>query len=119
MMRTLKKWGGLVAVAVACTMAATYVWTNDAGAHISQDLPLHIADLNQTLRLRLQPDHAHAYISRGHAKVELGQYQDAIADYNQALQLQPDHARAYLYRGHAKVKLGQYQDAVDEYSQAL
>ena len=85
MMRTLRKWGGFVAVAVACTTAATYVWTNDAGVHISQDLPLHIADLNQTLRLRLQPDHARAYLYRGHAKVKLGQYQDAVDEYSQAL----------------------------------
>ena len=119
MMRALKKWGGFVAVAVACTAAAAYVWTNDAGARISQDLPLHIADLSQTLRLRLQPDNAHAYINRGNAKGDLGQYQDAISDYDQALQLQPGNAHAYDHRGFARFMLGQYQNAIADYDQAL
>jgi tetratricopeptide (TPR) repeat protein len=57
----------------------------------------------------LKPDNAHAYFHRGLAKANFGQYQDAIADYDQALQLKHDYAHAYVNRGLAKDNLGQYQ----------
>ena len=59
----------------------------------------------------MKPDNAHAHFHRGLAKANLGQYQDAIADYDQALQLKHDYAGAYVNRGLAKDNLGQYQDA--------
>ena len=52
MMRTLKKWGGFLAVAAACIMLAPYAWANNADT----------------------------YISRGNAKGDQGQYQEAVAD---------------------------------------
>ena len=61
--------------------------------------------------IQLQPDFADAYVVRGHAKVCLGQNQEAIADYNQALRLQPDNVYAYAGRANAKSGLNQYQDA--------
>ena len=49
--------------------------------------------------------------TRGSAKDELGRYQEAIADYDEAIRLQPDDAEAYSNRGNAKAALGRYQEA--------
>jgi tetratricopeptide (TPR) repeat protein len=45
------------------------------------------------------------YNNRGNAKRKLGKYQEAIADYNQAIKLKPDYADAYNNRGSAKYDL--------------
>ena len=57
--------------------------------------------------------------NRGLAKAELGQYQEAIADYDQALHLQFNDARVYHNRGLAKAELGQYWDAIADFDQAI
>ena len=43
----------------------------------------------------------------------LGQLEDAIANYDQALKLRPDFAAARHFRGVAKFFLAQYEEAVD------
>ena len=56
----------------------------------------------------LQPDDAVAYFNRGNVKFNLGQFQGAIADYDQAIALQPDARQAPIVnRGKAKAELGQ------------
>ena len=59
------------------------------------------------------------YYSRGHARVELGQYEEAIADYDQAIRLQPDSAPMYINRSNAKAELGQYREAIADLEAAL
>jgi tetratricopeptide (TPR) repeat protein len=51
--------------------------------------------------IKLQPDLAEAYINRGVAYYDLGQYQRAIKDYSKAISLQPNAADAYNNRGAA------------------
>ena len=46
-------------------------------------------------------------------------YEDAIADYDQALQLQPGHASAYHNRVLAKLNAGQDRNPMADYDQAL
>lgn len=87
MIRILRKWGVFTAVVVVCAAVATFGQANNAGSYISE--------LRHTLRLRLGPDNVDAYISRGNAKGERGQFEDAIADYDQALQLQPEFAASH------------------------
>ena len=45
--------------------------------------------------IKLKPKYADAYYNRGLAKVELGQFKDAIADYDVAIRLNPDDDSAY------------------------
>ncbi|MDB9432010.1 tetratricopeptide repeat protein [Microcystis aeruginosa] len=54
-----------------------------------------MADYNQATNIK--PDYALAYYNRGLAKYNLGDYQGAIADYNQAAQLyaQQDNMEEY------------------------
>jgi tetratricopeptide (TPR) repeat protein len=58
-----------------------------------------IEDYNKTIRLK--PDYANAYVSRGIAYYDHGQQQLAIEDFNKAIRLQPDYASAYVNRGRA------------------
>lgn len=53
-----------------------------------------------TEAIRLKPDYAKAYFSRGNAYGrDLGQYQPAIENFNEAIRLKPDYVSAYKNRG--------------------
>ena len=62
---------------------------------------------------------AETYFIRGYEKVELGDYNGAIADYTQAIRLKPDDAGAYYNRGIAKAGLGQHFAAIADYDTAI
>ena len=49
--------------------------------------------------IRLKPDFAEAYDSRGNNYNKLKNYQLAIEDFNKAIQLAPNNANAYNNRG--------------------
>ena len=59
------------------------------------------------------------YFEQGNDKFRLGQYQGAIADYDQALRLNPDYAAVYYICGLAKHTLGQHQAAIADMKTAL
>ena len=63
------------------------------------------------MAIRLQPNDATAYNSRGIAKAHLEQYFAAIADYDIVIRLKPDDATAYNSRGIAKALLGRRLEA--------
>ena len=56
---------------------------------------------------------------RGLAKAKIGQYEAAIAEYDNAIRLEPDHANAYYNRGLAKYNLSQYEAAITDYDNAI
>ena len=58
---------------------------------------------------------AEVYFRWGKEKHKLGDYKNAITDYDMAIQLNPDHADAYNNRGNVKNKLGQYNAAIADY----
>lgn len=62
---------------------------------------------------------ATAFIRRGDAKYSRRDYEDAIADYSEAIRLSPDNAQAYLGRGNAQYALEQYPEALTDYDEAL
>jgi tetratricopeptide (TPR) repeat protein len=59
------------------------------------------------------------YTGRGNAHVNEGQYDQAIADYNQALEIDPGDAAAYYGRGYAYENKGHYEQAIADYTLAL
>ncbi len=67
----------------------------------------------------LEPNYVAAYLGRGLAYSDLGQYQRAIVDYDEAIRLTPDDPKAYFARALANDDLGQYQRAIEDYSVAI
>ena len=62
---------------------------------------------------------AETYLARGNTKTALGQYLDAISDYDKAIQLKFDYADAYNNRGAAKHHLGQHTAAIQDFDKAI
>ena len=62
---------------------------------------------------------AEVYFQMGKEKYELGNYENAVADYDMALRLNPDHADAYNNRGNVRYKLGRYSAAITDYDMAI
>ena len=62
---------------------------------------------------------ADVYFKWGEEKYKLGDYENAIADYDMTVQLNPDHADAYNNRGNVKYKLKQYNAAIADYDMAI
>jgi len=68
--------------------------------------------------IALDPDFSTAYNNRGLAYYDKGDYDRAIADYDQAIQLEPD-ATTYYSRGLAYYYKGDYDRAIADYDQAI
>ena len=62
--------------------------------------------------IRLKPDYAEAYNSRGNAKSAKGDYDGAIKDYDEAIRLKPDYTEAYNNRVSTKDAKGDYDSAI-------
>ena len=60
-----------------------------------------------------------AYYSCGVGKYELGQYKEAIADFNKAIALKPDCTEAYFSRGSSNIQLRQYERAIVDLNKAI
>jgi tetratricopeptide (TPR) repeat protein len=76
-----------------------------------------VADLNEAIRLA--PDNANGYESRGNVFNTIKQYDRAIEDYNEALRLKPDFGLAFSDRGAAWYFKGEYRKAVADYDTAI
>jgi tetratricopeptide (TPR) repeat protein len=59
------------------------------------------------------------YEFRGHAYLEVGQQQAAIADFTKAIALDPSAIYGYRMRGRAYYLMNQYDDAMRDYDAAL
>ena len=86
-------------------------------ATVIDGTPLAVfAQSPQTLLRRIN---AEELLSRGVDKVETGNYQGAIEDFNLALKTNPQLIEAYCNRGIARAGLGDYKSAIADFSQAL
>ncbi len=62
---------------------------------------------------------AYAYSNPGAVLIDVGQYQEAISDLDQAITLNPDLATAFNNRANAYANLDQLQSALDDYQEAI
>jgi tetratricopeptide (TPR) repeat protein len=69
--------------------------------------------------IKLKPDYADAYNERGIAYSQFGQYQRALADFNEAIRLKPDNVNAHNNMGIAYFNMGQYQRAIESFNEAI
>ena len=80
---------------------------------------LEAARYAYTKALQLNPAYANAYNNRGYVLNELGQHEDALADFNRAIELDPTYTNAYNNRGYTNVKLGRINKAREDYQKVL
>lgn len=73
-----------------------------------------IIDLEQEPRAK-----ASAYVKRGTAYIQKGEYEKAIEDCTKAVELNPAHANAYINRGIAYDKKGNHDLAIKDYTKVL
>jgi tetratricopeptide (TPR) repeat protein len=67
----------------------------------------------------LDLEYATAYLKRGIAHAQMGQFKHAIDEYNRAIELDGGNAYAYLQRGNSLYGLSQYQQAILDYDQVI
>ena len=75
-----------------------------------------------TEAIRLEPNRAASYSSRGNAYTELGEFELALADFNTAIAIQPERGWTpfpYYYRGLMYEKWGDYENAILDLEYAL
>ena len=62
---------------------------------------------------------AAAFFARGAANSNLGKYDEAISDLNEAIRLNPNLAGLYMVRGVAHGNLGKYDEAISDLNEAI
>ncbi len=67
----------------------------------------------------IQPNNRMGYEFRGHAYLEAGQYQPAIADFTKAISIDPGTIYGYRMRGRAYYFLNQFDNAMADFEAAL
>ena len=73
----------------------------------------------KTLSLQFGIELAKASINLGIEKARLGQYNEAIKDYDTSIRLKPDYTIAYFNRGFTKNEIGQYEEGIADYDAAI
>ena len=75
--------------------------------------------LHQDKIIKTNPKNLQAYNKRGVAKYNLGEYQNAHDDFNEAIKIYPNYANAHYHRGNTQYKLGNYQFAIEDFNEAI
>ncbi|MBO0790797.1 MAG: tetratricopeptide repeat protein [Ktedonobacteraceae bacterium] len=69
--------------------------------------------------LRLTPDTAEGWFSRGLALIRLKRYAQASEAFGRVLHLQPDHAQAWFEKGFTLLELERYEEALLAFVESL
>lgn len=83
----------------------------------SKDLQGALAEFDKLIKLK--PDAAIAYASRGSVKDDLGNPQGALADYGKALSLDRNDYSTYFNRGVTYARLEKYPQAITDFKAAI
>ena len=66
----------------------------------------------------LNPKEASFYHNRGHAKLLLQEYKEAVSDFSEAIYLDPTDANSYFERGLIRYDFGDKREACKDWSKA-
>jgi tetratricopeptide (TPR) repeat protein len=66
-----------------------------------------------------QPNTAEGFVERGNSCVDKGDYDQAIANYNEALKLDPNFAAAYYQRSNAYRLKGDHNRTIADWTQVI
>ena len=81
---------------------------------------LRRADEDFSRAIQNGTDSPEVYFYRGVGRYELGQFAEAITDFDTALRAQPEEASRYYYRrALAQHQLGQWRKAIGDYQRVL
>jgi len=69
--------------------------------------------------IKLNPNRADFYASRGHANYYMKQYPKAIDDYTKAIEKNPNYALAYSMRGLSRTRSDHYPQALEDFNKAI
>lgn len=76
--------------------------------------------LSQSIRdFAKDPTNAYTFLKRGKEFLKIGNYDQAVADFSQAIELLPDFAEAYVNRAKAYKALGMFQQALADYNKNI
>ena len=67
----------------------------------------------------IDPTSEEELLRSGNRHYQQGKYEDAIADYDEAIRINPQDAQAYYNRGTAKGELGWHQEAIADFDEAI
>ena len=92
-----------------------------AEASRNQDYDKGVEQLRKATALdrKYASDLAVAYQQRGFASARDQKFQEAIADFNEALKIKPNESRIYEQRAAVEMKLRDYDKALADYSEAI
>jgi tetratricopeptide (TPR) repeat protein len=92
-------------------------WAACAGEEPQYSLAQQIAGC--TAYLAANPSDHNGLFNRGHSYEAIGQFDQAISDYNRAIAIKPDYAVAYEARGNSYYKIRQFDWAITDYNRAI
>ncbi len=95
---------GILAVIVVAVIFGNVSCTDQSSKDYTQTIKSDSTDASY--------NKVNVYNNRGLIYAALGQYQEAIHDYNQAIELNPTDMNAYYNRGLSWFKLGEYKQAI-------
>ena len=82
-----------------------------------EDYDQAIADFGNAIRI--DPDSAAGYNSRGIAYYKKGVYTNAITDLTKAIEIYPEYAEAYYYRGLSNLSLEHTEEAIADFEKCI
>ena len=98
--------------------AHAFIWLNIGFAQYrGGNVTGAIATLDQVINSHLE-DNWSAYLYRGIAKHDLGQYMAAISDYTKYVKERPDEGYSYFLRGLSKYELGCLEESLADFDHA-
>jgi tetratricopeptide (TPR) repeat protein len=82
-----------------------------------EDLDQAIADFTEAIRIK--PDWANVYDSRGCTYANKKEYDKAIADFNEAIRIYPEESMYFYHRGNVYEDKKNYSQAIADHTEAI